>query len=480
MGKREFISGLFFTAVAKYSSIIISLVVAAVLARLLTPEDFGVIAIATVILSFFAIISDLGIATAIVQNKDLTRVDLDNIFSFSIYFGVVISLLFYLSSSLISGFYGEESLVMICRLLSVSLLFSSLNIVPNALLLKAKRFKFIAIRTFSAQLTLGTIAIVAALNGLGVYSLLITPIGTSIFIFVVNYLQNPLTFNFRVCRGSIMKISSYSAYQFMSSLVNYFTRNLDNLLIGRYIGVADLGFYDKSYRLMMLPLANIAHVITPVLHPTLSDFQHNREFIFNSTLKLLTLLAYIGAALSVFLHFQAENLIVLIFGEQWTPSIPVFQILAISVAPQMLNSILGSIFQSVNDTRRLFIMGNVNTAINVVAIVAAITLFGDIEHVAIFLAVAFYLNTLFSYTYLFRTIFSKSEMLLAKRLGTPILLAAALIPISHYGVSFFTNPLLSILATAVATLVISLLFMQLSGDIDITGEVKSLITKDRR
>lgn len=136
--KKELLSGVFYTAIAKYSGIIISLVIAGILARLIEPEDFGVVAIATVIISFFGIFSDLGIAPAIIQNKELSENDLSNIFSFTLWLGIGISMIFFLCSWPISHFYQSDTLLSICQLLSLNLFFASANIVPNALLFKGK------------------------------------------------------------------------------------------------------------------------------------------------------------------------------------------------------------------------------------------------------------------------------------------------------------------------------------------------------
>lgn len=475
MSRNEFVSGVLFTAVAKYSSIIVSLVVVAILSRLLSPEDFGVITIATVILSFFAIFSDLGIAPAIVQNKDLTKNDLNQIFTLTIYLGLFVSLFFFAISPLVTKFYNVETLLNICKLLSINLLFSALNIVPNAILLKAKRFKFIAVRTVLVQAIIGAIAVVAALSGFGIYSLLITPIGSSIVIFIINYLQNPLFLKLKIQRESIRKISSYSTYQFLFSVINYFSRNIDNLLIGRYIGVVALGFYDKSYRLMMLPLSNVAHVVTPVMHPIFSEHQQDREYIFNAYLKLLNILSYVGFPLSVFLYFEASNLIVVVFGNQWVESVPVFEILAISVAPQLLTSTLGSIFQSTNETKKLFVLGNINTTINIVAIVSAIIFFRNILSVSIFVSGAFYLNLLVSFSFLFRTVFLKSPLLLARRLVNPTILSVCLIPACYYIRNLSVVPVLSIAITSLTVLVLTLIFLQISREYDVAGLLKKYI-----
>ncbi|MFA6713271.1 MAG: oligosaccharide flippase family protein, partial [Bacteroidales bacterium] len=187
--KKEMASGVYYTALAKYSGVILSLVIAGILSRILTSDDFGVIAIATVIIAFFSIFSDLGIAPSIIQKKDLTNDDFNNIFSFTIWSGIIISILFFLSSWLIADFFNSEILIPVCQLLSINLLFASVNIVPNALLQKAKRFKFIAVRTLGVQVVCGIVSIIAAYKGAGVYALLINPILSSIILFIVNYFQ---------------------------------------------------------------------------------------------------------------------------------------------------------------------------------------------------------------------------------------------------------------------------------------------------
>ena len=169
-------SGVFYIAIAKYAGIVISLAVSGVLARLLSPSDFGIVAVATVIITFFSIFSDLGIAPAIIQYKKLTGEELNGIFSFTIWSGLAASLLFFGSSWLIASYYDSPQLVRICQFLSVNLLFAAMNIVPNALLYKQKRFRFIAMRNLCVQGSVGTIAVIAALSGAGIYALLINPI----------------------------------------------------------------------------------------------------------------------------------------------------------------------------------------------------------------------------------------------------------------------------------------------------------------
>ena len=178
--KSQLFSGVFYTALAKYSGVVISLVVAGILARLLSPDDFGIVAVATVIIAFFNLLTDMGVSPAIVQHKSLTKDDLSDIFSFTIWTGIGISILFFASSWIIADYYQSGTLRILCQLLSVNLFFASTTIVPGAMFYRNKEFKFIAIRSFVIQISAGAAAVTAALCGAGLYALIINPIVTDL------------------------------------------------------------------------------------------------------------------------------------------------------------------------------------------------------------------------------------------------------------------------------------------------------------
>ena len=390
--KQQLFSGVFYTAIAKYSGIIISLVVAGILARLLSPDDFGIVAIATVIISFFAIFTDMGLSPAIIQNKTLTQDDLTNIYSFTFWTGIAVALLFFIASWPISAYYDSPILRTLCQLLSINLFFASVNIVPGALFYKNKEFKFIAIRSFVIQITAGTGAVIAALSGAGLYALLITPIVSSILIYIISFHRYPQHLRMTLGLSSIRKIFSYSVYQFLFNVICYFSRNLDKLLIGKHMGMSDLGYYEKSYRLMMLPLQNITQVVTPVMHPIFSDFQDDKMKLATSYERIIRFLAFIGLPLSVLLFFTAEEVTLIIFGNQWLPSVAVFRILALSVGIQIILSSSGSIFQAAGDTRSLFICGLFSSTLNVAGIVLGIFYFGTLTAIAGCIVTTFTIN----------------------------------------------------------------------------------------
>ena len=477
--KKELLSGVFYTAISKYSGIIISLVVAGILARLIAPEKFGVVAIATVIISFFNIFSDLGISPAIIQNKELCREDLNDIFSFTFWLGICISIIFFLCSWPIAWFYQDNILLTISQLLTVNLFFADLNIVPNALLYKEKEFKFIAYRSLCIQIIGGVAAVTAALLGAGLYALIINPIFSSILLFLISYRKKPLQLRLTLGIASIKKIFSFSAYQFMFNIINYFSRNLDKLLIGKYMDMQALGYYEKSYRLMMLPLQNITHVISPVMHPIFSNFQNDLQKLSVSYEKVIHYLAFIGFPLSVLLWFCAKEIILLIFGEQWYPSIAVFQILSLSVGIQIILSTSGSIYQAANDTKNLFICGLFSATLNVTAILIGIFLFKKLEAVAWCICLTFTINFFQCYILMYTSTLKRNMKYLLKQLCSPAILSIILIlilfPIQYATKDF--SLIVSLIIKSTLFIISFTIYIQTTGTYNIINFIKSKIQR---
>lgn len=356
-------TGIFYTTLARYSGILISIVIGAILARLLSPEEFGTVALVTVFVNFFNLFSDFGIGPAIVQNQTLSKKEIESIFSFSILIAFFMALLFFSGASLISRFYNKAELVNVSRYLALSILFYSLQIVPKALIQKDLKFKQLGIVTLVVQTICGALAIVLAYAGLSYYALVIQSIISGFFLFIIFYWISPVKVALNIDLLGIKKIFKFSAFQFMFNVINYFSRNADNILIGKFMNSSALGYYDKSYRLMMMPVANLTHVITPVLMPVLSRFQNDKELVFKTYLKVIKILSIIGFPLSVFLFFSANEIILLMYGSQWGQSIPVFKLLAATVGFQMILSSSGSIFQTVNRTDLMFITGVLGTIV---------------------------------------------------------------------------------------------------------------------
>lgn len=477
--KSQLVGGVFYTALSKYVGIIVSLVVSAILARLISPEDFGVVAVATVLITFFSIFSDLGIGPAIVQNQSLNKDDLSSIFSFTLYAAVVISLIFFCSSWVIAWYYKKEILIYICQILSINIFFATINIVPNALLLKERKFKFIAYRTLVLQLIGGLISVFAAFAGMGIYALLVNPIFTSIGIFIVNFYIKPQTFVRKISLSSLKLIATFSVYQFLFNFINYFSRNLDKLMVGRYIGMSPLGYYDKSYRLMMLPLQNITHVITPVMHPVFAGYQNDLTQLSSHYLKIIRLLAFIGFPLSVLLFFTSKELILIVFGDQWLEAVPAFRILSLSVGIQMILSTSGSIFQAANTTRILFVSGLLSAIVNVVGLIIAIFIFRSIDAVAWALVITFTFNFFQCYWMMYCRVFKENIGVFFEQLLSPLIIAGIMAIILYLVNDILENlPLIfSLIIKASIAIILLVIYIQMRKEYNLLSLIFKLKNK---
>ena len=376
-------------ALGKYSKIFLSIIVNAILSRILSAEDYGVVAVITVFSTFFTTFSDMGFGPAIIQNKELIDEDIDNIFSFTVYVSLLLMVIFIICSYPISIFYGDKVYVTLGQILSVSLLFNALNMVPNGILNREKKFVSIAIRTVVVYLGSAIITIIFAFAGLRYYALAIQAVLTAVFTFAWNYATTKPKFHFRFGFYSIKKVLNYSGYQFAFNIVNYFSRNLDNLLTGKFMGSVELGYYNKAYTLMLYPVNNLTGVISPVLHPILSDYQKQLEVIYKKYMKIVRLLACVGLYIAPVCFLAAEELIVILYGPNWEKSVICFQLLTIAIIPQMINSSAGSIFQAIGNTKLLFANSCINTGITVIAIILGVFAGKSTQALALCVAIAY-------------------------------------------------------------------------------------------
>lgn len=456
--RKEIIQGAFWIAMAKYSGIVIQILITAILARLISPAAFGTIAVAMVILSFLNILADIGIGVAIVQFKNLTQHHLNSLFTLNIYIGIFLAIVLFASSGLIASYYDDEVLTRVCQMMSIVVFFNSLNVVPNALMRKDKRFRTIAIRTLFFQILGGSIAIWGAFHGWGIYALLISPILTSIGVFCVNYYNYPLKYVVRMSGEAVKMVYSYSSFQFAFSFCNYFSRNLDKLIIGRYFSLTQLGYYDKSYHLMLMPLQNVTFVVEPVLHPILSSLQDKKQELGEKNVKLATIISHISFPIGLICFFCAGEIIRIVYGSQWDMAVPVFRILSLSLPLQMIQSTSGAIYQAAGKTNHMFYNGILNTCVTVSGFIIAASFIGTIESMAWAFVITLLINFVDSYLIMYYKTIKTSIWPFFKTL-CPQLLNSAIVFILCYFLfrKGFDNIILSLIIKVSFIVIITLI-----------------------
>ena len=448
-------SGVLYTALSRYSNIVASIFLSAILARLLTPEEFGIVAIVVVFLSFFNLLSSFGIGAAIVQTKTLTDEDNSSIFSFSILFGIVLSTIFFLGAPFIADFYNEPILKNLARLMSLNILLNSLQIVPYALTAKKLKFKEIGIISVVVYVISGLIAIVLAYLGFSYYALVINSIVSALLLFLSYLYLSPVKPSLIIRLNSVKKIIKFSTFQFLFQFINYFAGNTDNLLIGKYFSASALGFYDKAYRLMLMPVQNLTFVITPVLHPVLAKYQDDKKVIYDAYHKVVKLLAIIGFPLSFFLFFNASEIITIIYGPQWGQSIPVFKLLALAVGIQIVLSSTGSIFQATNRADLLFYSGLLSTILVLTGILYGVFIGKSLIAIGYGILIAFSINVFQAFYLLIKIALQHSYVKFLLVFIFPIILAMGVGIVLFFVSQFnFENKVISFVAKSTITLLV--------------------------
>lgn len=375
-------------AASRYSRIVLQLVFNGVLARILSPDDYGIVAIVMVFTTLFTTIADMGFGPAIVQKKELSKQEIGDIFTLTIYIGVGLASAFLLVVRFLTFFFQDSVYLELGWILCMSVAFNTWNMIPNAILMRNKKFITIAIRTVVVHVGMSFITIILALKGARYYALVYQSVLTAVGTFLWNYYTARPSIHKKIAKNSIDKVLGFSSYQFAFNLVNYMSRNLDNLLIGKIFGNANLGHYDKAYKLMLYPINNLTGVISPVLHPILSDYQKNTAIIYEKYMKVVKLLATIGCFVSVFCYFSSEEIIYIVYGPKWQIAISCFQALSISLAAQMVTSSAGAVFQSLGNTKLLFYSGAIDFLITICGVTLGI-LSGSVERVALYISLAY-------------------------------------------------------------------------------------------
>ena len=400
------VSGIFYTAIARYTGVIFLFFVSLILTRLIPPKDFGAISLVMIFINFFSQITIMGISPAIVQIQDLTEQDVETYYTLTYIIAIVISVFVFVLSPVMASVYKNDILKILVWISVIHIFFALINTVPNALALRNKDFKFIAIRTVIIQCLTGIASVVAAFSGCGIYSLLISPVVGSVIIFFITLKKYYIKFSLTLQISSLKKIFSFSIFQIMFNICVLLYNSISRPLLGYYGGFTVLGYYDKAYFLIQFFIENISQVVTPVLHPVLAEHQNDNDYIYNYYIKLIKIISYPAFFISGVLFIFSKETVILVLGRQWVPSIDLFRIFSCLIGILIIQSLVGAIFQAKNKTNYLFIASFIALMISVISYIPAIIYFSAKLFVMITTAVAFITFGIY-HTYLFKT-FNKS------------------------------------------------------------------------
>jgi PST family polysaccharide transporter len=351
------------TFVSQFATIAVQMISIIVMARLLSPADYGILAMVGVVTAFAQMFRDLGLSSAIVQHKGLTNVQQSNVFWINVLVGFTLTVALCLCSPLVAWFYAHEELKNVAMVTSLNFLAASLGSQSQALLIRNMRFARIAIATIAGSIANLTLTVSLGLAGFSywsiVYGNLLGVIITSALLLALSEFQPQLP----CFKTSIRTFLSFGAQVTVFDLMNYFQRNLDNVLIGYYCSANALGLYNRAYSLLMFPIQSIRSPINSVAYPAMSKLQDSPKQLRVYFLKTVEIIAILTMPLTGILAVVAKPFILLVLGPNWESAAPIFSILAVVAFIQPASGFTGSLLLSLGKSKTYLWCGFFNTII---------------------------------------------------------------------------------------------------------------------
>jgi O-antigen/teichoic acid export membrane protein len=349
--------GLSWSLVLLAARYLLSMGSTALLARLLSPTDYGLLGMVAAITALAQASSDFGLSWATVQRTQLSRNQIDALLVINTAFGLFLMVLCALSAPYVAAFYHRPELTNIMIAASTALLLSAVAVQPSALMRRQMKLKELSLCSLWALLISAIVAIVLAQLGFGYWALVVQLILQQA---ITTALSFPMSGYFpRLPRNflNLRSLVTFGGYSAAYGIVNYFARNLDNVLVGKFWGATALGYYSRAYFLMTLPGMIVMGVFSGVLIPAMASLRKEparMEAVYVRALRLITVL---GCAFAVGLAAAAPELVDFVYGPKWRAVVPILLWLSAASILQPIQNTVGWLYIVAERGQGMFIMG---------------------------------------------------------------------------------------------------------------------------
>ena len=325
--KNKTVNGLFWSFIENFAKQGITFIVGIILARVLSPEEFGLISMITIFIAISTSIINSGFSQALIRKRDCTDTDYSTVFYFNLAVSIVLFVILFFSSPFISGFFNEPQIVKLIKVLAIVLIIDAFTITQRTKLTQKFDFKLQTKVSVISDIVSGFVGIIMAHGGFGVWSLVARQIAqralNAILLWVWNSWIPLLVFS----KKSFQELFSFGSKLLVTGLIDTIYRNIYLLVIGKYFSATDLGFYTRADQFQKLPSQNITTVIQRVTYPVLSSIQDDNKRLKTNYQKIVRSTMFITFVLMMGMSAVAEPMIITLIGEKWRPSITLLQML---------------------------------------------------------------------------------------------------------------------------------------------------------
>lgn len=390
--KQKAASGMVWTALQKYSTMGIQFISGIVLARLLTPYDYGCIGMLSIFMVLAEAFIDGGFGSALIQKKRPSQEDYSTIFWWNISMAVLMYAILFFCAPAIARFYDIPLLCDVLRVQGIVLFIYALNIVQRNQLKKKLNFKVLSIVTISTSVISLIVTIVMAYKGFGVWALVVQNLVTAsipavVFWFFIKW-RPILIFS----KDSFKELFSFGFYMFLVQLLERFSTQVTGLIVGKVYNPTALGYYSKAIGTEKLASHSISSIMTQVTYPLFAEAQNDRVMLGNMIKRLSTTISYITFPMMFLLLLIAKPLFVILYSEKWLQCVPYFQLLCISGLAACLQSANVQSILAIGKSRTMLIWTIVKRVVGLTFKIGGLLIFGIYG-----LLIGVIINTWFSY-----------------------------------------------------------------------------------
>lgn len=346
--KKQARGGVKWTVLSTGVRSILQIIQLIILARFLSAEDFGLVAIVMVVIGFSQLFMDMGISNAIIHKQNITEIQLSSLYWLNILSGAVLTIIVFLIAPIVSTFYNEVAIIPLLQLLSFSFLVNAMGNQYRVLLRKELKFNTLAKVEVAAAVGAFVSAVTLAVQGFGAYSLVYATlvnviISNSILLIIGIKTHKPkMVYQHKEITGFL----TFGLYQMGQNSIVYFNNQFDVILIGKLLGTEALGIYSLTKQLVMRPSQVINPIITGVTFPIMAKIQDDLIRLKSVYLKIINYLSSINFPIYILMAVLASSLVPLLLGEKWIDAIELFQVLSIYALIRSTTSPAGSLLLS--------------------------------------------------------------------------------------------------------------------------------------
>ena len=322
--------GMVWTSIQKYTNTIASFVSGIVLARLLTPEDYGCLGMLTVFTSLAYSIVSMGFSSALIQKKRPSDEDYSTVFFWNEAISVLMYFILFFSAPAIARFYRIPLLNDVLKVQGLILIINASASVQDNRLRKQFKFKKIAVVNIISNVISIIVGIIMAYKGFGVWALVGQSLSSGIVRNIIFWLTNQWKPLFVFSKKSFKELFGFGCFVFLSNIVNQLGNSLQTLLFGRLYNATLLGYYSKAGSTEMLASQSISDVLLQVTYPLYSELQDEKERMVSAISRITTTVAYVTFPLMSLLILLAKPIFILLYSDRWLPSVPYFQVLCLA------------------------------------------------------------------------------------------------------------------------------------------------------